>query len=80
MLAVQFIAYPPVVVTSWVELLTALPVIAAIVTLYHARIECHHTGCHRVGRHPYGPYMLCRLHHPIVPSHGRITTEHIAQV
>lgn len=39
---------------------------------------CHHHGCYRRGRFRYGHYRLCQVHHPHVPSDGKITDEHIA--
>lgn len=39
---------------------------------------CHHSGCWRRGRFRYGHYRLCHVHHPHVPSDGKITAEHIA--
>jgi sucrose-6-phosphate hydrolase SacC (GH32 family) len=31
----------------------------------------------RLGRFVHGHYKLCHLHHPDVPSNGKITWEHI---
>lgn len=39
---------------------------------------CHRKGCFRRGRFRCGHYRLCHVHHPDVPSDGRITDEHIA--
>lgn len=39
---------------------------------------CHQSGCWRRGRFRYGHFRLCHVHHPEVPSDGRITSEHIA--
>jgi hypothetical protein len=41
---------------------------------------CHHTGCYRRGRFRHGHYKLCHIHHPHVPSDGKITAEHIETV
>jgi hypothetical protein len=41
---------------------------------------CHHSHCWRRGRFRHGHYRLCHVHHPLVPSDGRITAEHIARV
>jgi hypothetical protein len=38
---------------------------------------CHHAGCLRRGRFRYGHYRLCHVHHPHVPSDGKITREHL---
>jgi hypothetical protein len=40
---------------------------------------CHHSGCWRRGRFRYAHYRLCHVHHPHVPSDGKITSEHIAK-
>jgi hypothetical protein len=41
---------------------------------------CHRQGCFRRGRFRHGQYRLCHVHHPNVPSDGKITDEHIAAV
>jgi hypothetical protein len=41
---------------------------------------CHQSGCFRRGRFRHGHYRLCHVHHPNVPSNGKITAEHIAAV
>lgn len=41
---------------------------------------CHRSGCYRRGRFRHGQYRLCHVHHPGVPSDGKITDEHIAKV
>jgi hypothetical protein len=72
----------PVVITSWMEILTAvslLALVSAFVAAYR-KIECHQTGCHRIGRFAHGHLHLCHVHHPLVPSDGRITAEHIKAV
>jgi hypothetical protein len=43
-------------------------------------LVCHKSGCYRRGRFRHGHYRLCHVHHPQVPSDGKITTEHIAAV
>jgi hypothetical protein len=36
------------------------------------KVNCHTKGCWRIGHHPLEntPYILCRHHHPDVPSGG----------
>ena len=36
------------------------------------KVNCHEKGCWRIGHHPLDgtPYILCRHHHPDVPSGG----------
>ena len=36
------------------------------------KVNCHTKGCWRIGHHPLDgtPYILCRHHHPGVPTHG----------
>jgi hypothetical protein len=38
---------------------------------------CHQSGCYRRGRFRYGHYRLCHVHHPHVPSDGKVTEKHI---
>ena len=44
------------------------------------KVNCHTKGCWRIGHHPLDgtPYILCRHHHPHVPS-GGATHEHILE-
>jgi len=41
---------------------------------------CHHSGCFRRGRFRHGHYRLCHVHHPQVPSDGKITKRHIDEM
>jgi len=44
------------------------------------KVNCHTKGCWRIGRHTLEgtPYILCRHHHPHVPSRGA-SHEHILE-
>jgi hypothetical protein len=44
------------------------------------KVNCHTKGCWRIGHHPLDgtPYILCRHHHPDVPSKGA-SHEHILE-
>jgi hypothetical protein len=44
------------------------------------KVNCHTKGCWRIGHHPLDgtPYVLCRHHHPHVPSKGA-SHEHILE-
>jgi hypothetical protein len=44
------------------------------------KVNCHTKGCWRIGHHPLDgtPYILCRHHHPGVPTAGA-THEHILE-
>jgi hypothetical protein len=44
------------------------------------RVNCHTKGCWRIGHHPLEgtPYILCKHHHPGVPSHGASHEEILA--
>ena len=44
------------------------------------KVNCHAKGCWRIGHHPLDgtPYILCRHHHPHVPSKGA-SHEHILE-
>jgi hypothetical protein len=45
------------------------------------KVNCHTKGCWRIGHHSLEgtPYILCRHHHPHVPTSGA-TQEHILEV
>jgi hypothetical protein len=45
------------------------------------KVNCHTKGCWRIGHHTLEgtPYILCRRHHPHVPTKGA-THEHILEV
>jgi hypothetical protein len=45
-----------------------------------SNLICHHSGCYRWGHFRHGHYRLCHVHHPDVPSDGKITMEHIEAV
>jgi hypothetical protein len=79
MLALIFWSQPQVFTDSWVELASTITLIAFVIGAYR-HLECHVSGCHRLGRFSHGHYKLCHLHHPDVPSHGKITQEHIDAV
>src|SRR5665213_1174460 len=44
------------------------------------KVNCHTKGCWRIGHHPLDgtPYILCRHHHPDVPTKGA-SHEHILE-
>jgi hypothetical protein len=79
MLALTFWSQPQVVTDSWVELASTITLIAFVIGVYR-HLECHKTGCHRLGRFVHGRYKLCRVHHPLVPDDGKITQENINAV
>ncbi len=61
---------------DWAEVIELAIVLAAGIA--GAKILfCHQQGCYRLGRFQHGHYRLCALHHPKVPSNGKITKEHI---
>jgi hypothetical protein len=45
------------------------------------KVNCHTKGCWRIGHHVLEgtPYILCRKHHPVVPTEG-VTQEHILEL
>ena len=64
---------------EWIGLIVAavsLIGIGGVVSM----LVCHRQGCYRRGRFRHGQYRLCHVHHPNVPSDGKITDEHIAAV
>lgn len=75
-IALTFWTHPEVVSSSWVELLGTITLVTFVAGLYK-HLECHVSGCHRFGRFVHGHYKLCRVHHPQVPSKGKITQEHV---
>ncbi len=76
-IALTFWSQPQVVTDSWVELASTITLIAFVIGAYR-HLECHRSGCHRLGRFQHGHYKLCRVHHPLVPDDGHITDEQIA--
>ena len=48
------------------------------VIMWYIHNQCHVTSCHKIGKHPFKHYKLCRKHHPDVPN--RITHLHIKQL
>lgn len=61
---------------EWLGLLVAAISLIGIGGIVSALI-CHRKGCYRRGRFRLGHYRLCHIHHPLVPSDGNITDEHI---
>ena len=64
---------------EWIGLVIGLISLAGIGGILSTFI-CHRKGCWRRGRFPHGHYRLCHVHHPLVPSDGNITDEHIHAV
>lgn len=59
--------------------ISELAVIGAVAGAYR-KAACHQERCYRLGRFPHGHYKLCHVHHPDVPSDGKIRAKHISQV
>jgi hypothetical protein len=74
-----FLSHPIVFGTSWAEVLVLPAGLAFLAGLYRI-VECHQTGCRRLGRFKHGHLRLCHVHHPLTPDDGRITAEHINAV
>lgn len=64
---------------EWLGLIVAIVSLVGIGGIVSSLI-CHQSGCYRRGRFRHGHYRLCHVHHPNVPSDGKITAEHIAAV
>jgi hypothetical protein len=64
---------------EWLGLIVAIVSLIGIGGIV-VNLVCHHSGCYRWGRFRHGHYRLCHVHHPYVPSDGKITSEHIAAV
>jgi hypothetical protein len=62
---------------EWIGLIVAVVSLIGIGGVISMLI-CHRSGCYSRGRFRYGHYRLCHVHHPDVPSHGKITAAHIA--
>ena len=61
------------------EIASTITLIAFVIGAYR-HLECHMSGCHRLGRFQHGHYKLCHLHHPDVPDSGKITQASIDAV
>jgi hypothetical protein len=64
---------------SYLELLTLAVLVSAFAAIYK-HVECHQTGCHRLGRFAHGHLKLCARHHPLVRNDGKIGAEEIDAV
>lgn len=64
---------------EWIGLLVGLVSLVGIGGIVSSLV-CHRSGCWRWGRFRHGHYRLCHVHHPHVPSDGKITKEHIDAV
>jgi hypothetical protein len=79
----SLLSQPVVFGTSLSEVLQDATLLALLGGAIHATIGvyrrnvCHQVKCHRLGRFFYGHYRLCHVHHPNVPSDGKITAVHI---
>lgn len=62
---------------EWIGLIVAAISLIGIGGIVSTLI-CHRKGCFRRGRFRCGHYRLCHVHHPDVPSDGKITDAHIA--
>jgi hypothetical protein len=64
---------------EWLGLLVGVVSLIGIGGIVSTLI-CNKSGGYRRGRFRHGHYRLCHIHHPNVPSDGKITVEHIAAV
>jgi hypothetical protein len=78
-LALTFVTSPQAITSSWVEIIGTLTLVSFVAGAYK-HLECHISGCHRFGRFVHGHYKLCHLHHPGVPSDGKVTMKQIKEV
>ncbi len=74
-----FLSQPVVFGTSISEVLQDGSLVVLLAGAYRL-VECHREGCKRLGRFRHGHLRLCHVHHPLVPSDGRITAGHIDAV
>jgi len=66
-------------VSEWFSFLTVGGIFGGIAGLYR-HIECNQEGCHRLGRFRHGHLKLCHVHHPHVPSDGKVNQTHIDEM
>jgi hypothetical protein len=68
---------PPVIITSWVELVTIISLLTLAAGGYR-KINCHEPWCWRIGRHRVDgtPYIVCHKHHPGLPG-SKVKRGHI---
>lgn len=60
--------------TTWISVASfvmSVVGIGGLAGVYHM-FECHVSDCKRLGRFPYEHYRFCRVHHPSVPTKGKI--------
>lgn len=74
-----FLSQPVVYGTSIIEVVAVIALIPTLGMII-GHLICHQQGCFRLGRFPHGPYKLCHVHHPNVPSDGKITPAHITRM
>lgn len=77
--AASFLSHPIVFGTSIVEVVAVVALLPTLAMIAN-HLFCHHKGCYRLGRFSHGQYKLCHVHHPNVPSDGKIGAEHIGKV
>lgn len=71
---------PRVWFTSYAEAIALVTVplsICAGLAGAYKLVECRHGECRRVGLYHHKGVRVCSLHHPKLPSDGRITQEHL---
>jgi hypothetical protein len=67
----SFLSQPTVWGTSIIEVIAIIALIPTVFAIL-GHLICHQSGCFRLGRFPHGHYKLCHVHHPMVPSNGKI--------
>jgi hypothetical protein len=75
----------PVVITSWVELLTVVSIVGVLASVvvtvirYWKATECHIAGCHKHQwkRVAGTDHVVCKKHHPDdEPTHAQVLEDH----
>lgn len=74
-----FLSQPVVYGTSIIEVVAVIALVPTLGMIV-GHLICHQQGCFRLGRFPHGHYKLCHVHHPNVPSDGKITQAHIKRI
>ncbi len=64
------------ILANYSQWLSGFALVGGLAGIYH-HVECHQEGCHRLGRFRHGHLKLCHVHHPSVPSDGKVNDANI---
>jgi hypothetical protein len=66
-----FTAHTLPILANWAQFLSGFAIFGGLAGIYH-HLACSQEGCHRLGRFRHGHLKLCHVHHPHVPSNGKV--------